>query len=1021
LQSEGGKEAVQASTMEADRRLTFEGFALDVVNEQLLHGDEIVALTPKAFAVLRCLVEHGGQLVRKEALLRAGWADTHVTDAVLKVSILEIRRALGDDATAPRFIETVPRRGYRLIAHRTTPRRPAAGVAPNGLVGRDSVLATLDERLERARAGRRQLVFLSGEAGIGKTSVIDAVVARAAGDREVMIAPGACLEHFGPTEAYLPFIDAFGRLLRGPGGPHVLGVLERHAPTWLVQFPWLERSGDPAAVRSDLLGVTKERMLREMAEAIEALSASALLVLVLEDLHWSDYSTLDLLGMLARRNEAARLLVFGSYRPVDAIVTRHPLRALVAELRVRHRCEDIALELLHEADVAAYLTGRFHDPTLPPELASAVYRRTDGNPLFMARLADELVTLGVLADDGDRWRLARPLHEVARTIPESLRQLVDKQIARLEPEFQRLLEVASVLTTEFTVPTVAAGLEADPLAVEERCHALAEQGQFLAASPLFVRPDGTAVPRYRFTHSLYPEVLARRLAPARRLRLHQRLGEWLEQISGADTGPVATQIVRHFEEARDYRRAIGHLRAAAERDVRRWACEEAVARLTRALELAARLSSPDADALQPQLLDQLGRVRRALGDASGALHAFDALATWARARGDTGRECWATLCRATVLWWNRPEGSRAATNEAIALSERIADPLLRAHARCHAAHWRVQLHGCRIEDVRMTEEAVAAAVAAGDRELLAQGTAQLGLFLCARAEFRAAARTAHEGVEIARETGNPYVYLWAHFAEVAALQHLGDWGTALTKIDEGLRVAVQIGHGHLSSILRSQVASLRVQACDFAGAAAIARKELRRQPLTAGARRHAMLELGVALLGLGALDEALDAFRAPQVVRTADVSALPWVERVLLRHGLARVWLARGELAKARDEAEALHGLAATADEPVARAVAAQALAEIALLEGRLDQADTAVDEALGAIAGCEAPVVEWRLAVTAARVHDRRRRRADAEASRRRSAGLVMQLADSLPRDHDLRRAFLADASVRAVLAAGR
>src|SRR5262245_31566087 len=304
--------------MEANRRLTFEGFALDVVNEQLLFGDEIVALTPKAFAVLRCLVEHGGQLVKKEALLRAGWSDTHVTEAVLKVSILEIRRALGDDAAAPRFIETVPRRGYRFIAPRMpTGRAPASGVAPDGLVGRDELLAALDERLERARAGRRQLVFLSGEAGIGKTSVIDALVTHAAGDPEVVIAQGACIEHNGAMEAYLPILDGFGRLLRGPGERRVLGVLEQQAPTWLVQFPWLER--DPALLRQDLLGVTKERMLREMTEAIEALGARTPVVLVLEDLHWSDCSTLDLLGMLARRREPTRLLVLGSYRPVDVI------------------------------------------------------------------------------------------------------------------------------------------------------------------------------------------------------------------------------------------------------------------------------------------------------------------------------------------------------------------------------------------------------------------------------------------------------------------------------------------------------------------------------------------------------------------------------------------------------------------------------------------------------------------------------------------------------------------------------
>src|SRR4029450_11272166 len=141
--------------MDADRCLTFEGFSLNLANEQLVCDGEAVPLTPKAFTVLRRLVEEGGQLVTKAELLRAAWADTHVTDGVLKVCILEIRRALGDDSAAPRFIETVPRRGYRFIAARTRPPRvPAAAVARGALVGRDGVLAQLEERLARARAGQ---------------------------------------------------------------------------------------------------------------------------------------------------------------------------------------------------------------------------------------------------------------------------------------------------------------------------------------------------------------------------------------------------------------------------------------------------------------------------------------------------------------------------------------------------------------------------------------------------------------------------------------------------------------------------------------------------------------------------------------------------------------------------------------------------------------------------------------------------------------------------------------------------
>jgi DNA-binding winged helix-turn-helix (wHTH) protein len=163
--------------MEADRRVTFEGFCLDLAPSSSVRGRGGRS-HPKAFTVLRRLVEDGGQLVTKKELLRAGWAKTHVSDGVLKVSILEIRRALGDDPAAPRFIETVPRRGYRFVA--PAPVGKEARRAPSVLVGRDGLLAQLEQRLARARAGERQMVFLSGEAGIGKTTVLEAFLTRAA-------------------------------------------------------------------------------------------------------------------------------------------------------------------------------------------------------------------------------------------------------------------------------------------------------------------------------------------------------------------------------------------------------------------------------------------------------------------------------------------------------------------------------------------------------------------------------------------------------------------------------------------------------------------------------------------------------------------------------------------------------------------------------------------------------------------------------------------------------------------------
>src|SRR5262249_38746063 len=156
----------------------------------------------------------------KDELLDAVWPDTHVVEHVLKVRVQELRVALGDEAERPRYIETVHRRGYRFIAAvRVVSNEPVPATATSAapgtmLVGRDLEIRRLDEPHASARSGRRQIVFVSGEAGIGKTALVDAMVARLAAD-DVYLGRGQCLEHHGGGEAYLPVLDAVGDLARG--------------------------------------------------------------------------------------------------------------------------------------------------------------------------------------------------------------------------------------------------------------------------------------------------------------------------------------------------------------------------------------------------------------------------------------------------------------------------------------------------------------------------------------------------------------------------------------------------------------------------------------------------------------------------------------------------------------------------------------------------------------------------------------------------------------------------------------
>ena len=214
------------------------------------------------------------------------------------------------------------------------------------MLGRERELATLQENFKRACRGERQLVFVSGEAGIGKTTLVQTLLDELALSPGVRTACGQCLEQYGSGEAYMPVLDALSRLGKGEEGASVVDVLRRHAPAWLAQLPSLVPPEQRSEVTAHGFAATRERMLREMAEALEALSAETPLILVLEDLHWSDYSTLDLFSYLARRRDSARLMVIGTYRPVDVILTEHPLKGVKRELQAQGLCHELPVQYL---------------------------------------------------------------------------------------------------------------------------------------------------------------------------------------------------------------------------------------------------------------------------------------------------------------------------------------------------------------------------------------------------------------------------------------------------------------------------------------------------------------------------------------------------------------------------------------------------------------------------------------------------------------------------------------------------
>jgi DNA-binding winged helix-turn-helix (wHTH) protein len=1000
-------------------KLDFEGFQLDPANARLCRGGEPVALAPKPFDVLCHLVERPGELVTKDQLLDALWPNLNVTESSLSYAINAVRIALGDNAQAPRFIETVTRRGYRFIAPVTvvsasSAERPPEERAslpsasrPHWWVGRATPLEALESLLQQSLLGNRQVVFITGEAGIGKTTFLEMAMGRMS-RRGIGALWGRCIEHFGTDEAFLPLIEALQERCGGADGPLFLKTLRDHAPTWLAQMPGFLDAKDRSAFQNEVFGATRERMLREFCELLEVLSSDRHWVIILEDLHWSDFATLDVLSRFARRDRKASVLVLATYRPIDVMIESHPVRALHQDLQIHGRCTELGLDRLSRAEVEQYLALRFGKAEMVRTLAGEVFRRTQGQPLFVVSLVDYFVAQRAIVDVEGHWRLAAEEAICQKDMPRDLRDMITAQIDRLSTDEKQLLEAASAAGDEFSAALVAGAMNRNTLEVEQAFEGLARKGHVLTAAGVTEWPDGTVAGCYSFQHALYQEVLYRRLAPGQRVQTHRRLGERLEEGYEARAMEIASALALHFEEGRDFARAVRYLGLAAENSARRFGNREAATYLTRALGLVSRLPAEEQLTTPIKLLQQRARAKRAAGELDGPIEDLTTAVSCAEAAGDLHAEVKALVHLSEFCIFVDRRRCLEVADRALARSQALDAGSVKIRAQDYSAVTNLGLRGWRHEDADYCRQALKTMGNARDPGILIRRYAMESSFQLLSSNYRESSVAAKFCQKLAQQRGDPYSFAFFNVFETLSLLHQGAWREMRQSLAAALAVTERDAT-RLSGPSRLMVAWLHAEALDFEGVAkrcAAALDQTLETPMTNLLGR---ILLAKACLGLHDCPRAfalLDEVTNRMEVDDFLMESIFYPYYVLC---LCEYWLAVRDLPRAHEQATRLYHIAAVPPERTYLALAHRLLAKIALAEGELENAKTQLSRAIAIVEQAELPLAAWRVYATAARLHERLGETTKTADFQHRSEKVIHILAANFDQDDPLRSSLLA------------
>lgn len=652
------------------------------------------------------------------------------------------------------------------------------------LVGRGQEIRQLRQHLDSALAGKGTTVFIGGEAGVGKTRLVNEFLKQAE-ETGIKVLSGWCLSE--ATITYFPFMEAFNAYM-----PTIINEKTRSTVTKQLGITgWLrgpERPSEPEAREPFLTPtVERDRTFEAAARALLQLSAQEPLILFLDDLHWADHLSLALIHYLSRKCRNSRLLIIGTYRPEEIIPTEekrlHPLEETMFSIGREDLLIKMELSRLKRNDFPELVRSIFRS-SINNEFVEKLYDETEGNPLFAIETLNLLIDEGFLSETEDQWILTAPTEKMG--IPSKIQEVITRRIARLGREEKRLLDLAAVCGYSFNPDTISRIMASD---IADVLQTLVE----IEHRHRLIRPEDSI---FEFTHHKIREVVYVNLPSELRRVYHLKTASCLEEaVTQRVSDSYIADLALHFVEGGAPERAFEYLVKLGEKTVDIFANLQAIEYLNKALEASQKVTSLATNETLAKIYMLRGRARLGQGEMTRAVDDFNLLLQNATNVGDESMIAEAHYWLGSALYWaGEWDEAKSHFARAIEMARRTDNKLVEGRSLYHIAYMLGYDLDTFNESIALIEEASKISNEIGDKVNDASSRCVLGEMYWWKGDFDLAQEKINEASAIAEETGDKLWELGCLFALTLPQGSKGEYNEAFSTAQRGLQLSREYGN-----------------------------------------------------------------------------------------------------------------------------------------------------------------------------------------------------------------------------------